>query len=143
MDNNKKEEPDKDYIEKAVKDAIDKILVKETYDYEDKLDKVIRETNSLKKAMENYFKNEPKEAVSITKQYFTKYNYQIENNLKYLISQTPYTQTEIAEMLGISPKTLSNMVANRFNTSLEIGLKLSLLFGVSVNEIFKLVKQEK
>jgi DNA-binding XRE family transcriptional regulator len=69
-------------------------------------------------------------------------NSKIENRIKYFVDKSQYNQSQIAEIIGISPKTLSNMISNRFSTSLDVGLKLSILFGVSVNEIFKLVPQD-
>lgn len=69
--------------------------------------------------------------------------YKIENNLKELIKRCPYNQEEIAGMLGISSKTLSNILNNKYSTSLEVALKISYLFNIPVNDIFKLVPSEE
>jgi putative transcriptional regulator len=67
-----------------------------------------------------------------------KHKYKIVNNLKEIINSSLYNQKKIAEILNINEKTLSNIVTNRYNPSLEVVLKLSILLGKTVNEMFTL-----
>ena len=95
-----------------------------------------------------YFKLRPDErAITVKKEIdFNDINlnkkFKMENNLSTFIKTYGFTQSEVAEKIGISSRTLSNIATNKFNTSLDVALKLSALFHVSVNEIFSLSKEE-
>jgi len=71
------------------------------------------------------------------------HKYIIKNNLKQVIKQSPYTQRDVAQRINISERTLSNIVNNKYNTSLEIALKLSYLLHFSMDDLFELRMIEK
>jgi putative transcriptional regulator len=116
--------------------------VKNKEDFEKRLDELTNEIDSVKNIVKDIVNNRNNMAHDINP-LKEKVNYKIINNLKELIATSPYNQKQIAEMINISQKTLSNILTNRYNTSLEVALKLSCIFGKSVNEIFKLVPIEK
>lgn len=70
-------------------------------------------------------------------------NYRVINKLRNVIKKSPYNQKQVAEIIDINPKTLSNILSNRYNTSLEIALKLSYLLNIPVNDLFMLESIEK
>lgn len=70
-------------------------------------------------------------------------NYRVINKVKDIIKKSPYNQKQVAEIIDINPKTLSNILSNRYNTSLEIALKLSYLLDMPVNDLFMLEVIEK
>lgn len=65
----------------------------------------------------------------------------VSDNLKELIKLSPYSQKTLAEVCNISTRTLSNIVNNKYNPSLLIALKLSILLKKSVNDIFHIKKK--
>jgi len=100
------------------------------------------------KSLAKYFNLHPDErAITIKKEIdFSDTNlnkkFKMENNLSTFIKTYGFTQSEVAEKIGISSRTLSNIATNKYNTSLDVALKLSALFHVSVNEIFSLSKEQ-
>ncbi len=48
------------------------------------------------------------------------------------------TQAELAEKLGVTRQTINAIEAGKYAPSVELALKMSKLFNVSVNEIFQL-----
>ncbi len=48
------------------------------------------------------------------------------------------TQADLAQAIGVSRQTISSIEKNRYTPSTVLALKLSRLFGVTVNEIFEL-----
>jgi putative transcriptional regulator len=65
-------------------------------------------------------------------------NYHVKNKLREFIKKSPYSQTEIASMIGIAGQTLSNIVNNKFNTSLEVALKIACILKVPCETLFYL-----
>lgn len=65
----------------------------------------------------------------------------VTNNLRQLIKLSSYDQKTLAKVCHISTKTLSNIVNNKYNPSLLIALKLSILLQKSVNDIFHIEKK--
>jgi putative transcriptional regulator len=53
------------------------------------------------------------------------------------------TQEELAEKIGVSRQTINSIETNRFVPSTVLALKLSKLFGKSVNDFFELELDEK
>ena len=60
----------------------------------------------------------------------------IKNNLLSFIRLSGYTRTEIAQKIGITTKTLNNIINGRFSTSLEVAFKLAKLFNIKVDDLF-------
>jgi putative transcriptional regulator len=48
------------------------------------------------------------------------------------------TQEDLANRIGVSRQTINSIESGRYNPSTTLALKLSDIFGRSVNEIFEL-----
>ncbi len=48
------------------------------------------------------------------------------------------TQDQLAKEIGVTRQTISSIETNRYTLSTVLALKISKLFGKSVNEIFQL-----
>ena len=67
----------------------------------------------------------------------------MKNRLKIERAILNITQEELAEKIGVSRQTINSIETNRFVPSTVLALKLSMLFGKSVNEFFELEYDEK
>jgi len=67
----------------------------------------------------------------------------MKNKLKIERAILNVTQEELAEKIGVSRQTINSIETNRFVPSTVLALKLSMLFGKSVNEFFELDEEEK
>jgi putative transcriptional regulator len=65
------------------------------------------------------------------------------NRLKVERAILNITQEELAEKIGVSRQTINSIETNRFVPSTLLALKLSKLFGKSVNDFFELDDEEK
>ncbi|HAH53799.1 MAG TPA: transcriptional regulator [Flavobacterium sp.] len=65
------------------------------------------------------------------------------NRLKIERAILNITQEELAEKIGVSRQTINSIETNRFVPSTVLALKLSRLFGKSVNDFFELDDDEK
>jgi len=65
------------------------------------------------------------------------------NKLKVERAILNLTQEELAEKIGVSRQTINSIETNRFVPSTVLALKLSRLFGKSVNNFFELDDNEK
>lgn len=63
-------------------------------------------------------------------------------NLKKLRKEKGITQLKMAEDLQVTRQTLSAIENNKYNPSLELALKISDYFNLTVNEIFMLEEEE-
>ena len=66
----------------------------------------------------------------------------MKNKLKIARAILDLTQEQLAEKIGVSRQTINSIEKNRFVPSTVLALKLSLLFGKSVNEFFELDDDE-
>jgi putative transcriptional regulator len=64
----------------------------------------------------------------------------VKNRLKEIIDERGIKQVWLAEQVGISYKTLSNIIGGRYNTSLDVALKIADVLNVKVDDIFYLEK---
>ena len=64
----------------------------------------------------------------------------VKNKLKDILDSRGIKQVWLAEQVGISFKTMSNIINNRYNTSLEVALKIADILGVKIDDIFHLEK---
>ncbi|MDI6048514.1 helix-turn-helix transcriptional regulator [Flavobacterium sp. XS2P24] len=62
----------------------------------------------------------------------------MKNRLKVERAILNLTQEELAEKIGVSRQTINSIETNRFVPSTVLALKLSRLFGKSVNDFFEL-----
>ena len=61
----------------------------------------------------------------------------IENNLrKHRFLENEMTQAELAEIVGVTRQTIIALEAGRYTPTLELALKLSTVFGATVNDVF-------
>ncbi|MBC7846873.1 helix-turn-helix transcriptional regulator [Flavobacterium franklandianum] len=67
----------------------------------------------------------------------------MKNRLKIERAILNVTQEELAEKIGVSRQTINSIETNRFVPSTVLALKLSRLFGKSVNDFFELDDDEK
>jgi len=63
------------------------------------------------------------------------------NNIKELRKNRKLRQEDLAEKLGVTRQTIIAIENNKYDPTLELAMKISAFFGVSVNEIFHLEKQ--
>lgn len=66
----------------------------------------------------------------------------MKNRLKIERAILNLTQEELAEKIGVSRQTINSIETNRFVPSTVLALKLSRLFGKSVNDFFELDDDE-
>ncbi|WP_400079587.1 helix-turn-helix transcriptional regulator [Winogradskyella sp. R77965] len=62
----------------------------------------------------------------------------MENTIKVERAILNLTQDDLAKKIGVSRQTINSIEANRYVPSTVLALKLSDVFGKSVNEFFKL-----
>ncbi|WP_269241273.1 helix-turn-helix transcriptional regulator [Flavobacterium limnophilum] len=62
----------------------------------------------------------------------------MKNRIKIERAILNVTQEELAEKIGVSRQTINSIETNRFVPSTVLALKLSRLFGKSVNDFFEL-----
>lgn len=60
----------------------------------------------------------------------------MQNNIKSERSRLQMTQQELADALGVSRQAVHAIETGKFNPSTLLSLKISQVFGKSVNEIF-------
>ena len=59
-------------------------------------------------------------------------------NLKAIREDSRMTQQELADKIGVRRETILHFENNRYNPSLEMALKIARVFGMSVEDIFRL-----
>ncbi len=62
----------------------------------------------------------------------------MKNRLKIERAILDITQEELAKQMGVSRQTINSIEKNRYVPSTVLALKLSAIFGKTVNEIFEL-----
>jgi putative transcriptional regulator len=62
----------------------------------------------------------------------------MQNNIKFERSRLQMTQQELADALGVSRQAIHAIETGKFNPSTLLSLKISQVFGKSVNELFTL-----
>lgn len=67
----------------------------------------------------------------------------MKNRLKVERAILNLTQEELAERIGVSRQSINSIETNRFVPSTILALKLSRLFGKSVNDFFELDDDDK
>ena len=59
-------------------------------------------------------------------------------NLKAIREDARMTQQELADKIGVRREAILHLENNRYNPSLEMALKIARVFGMSVEDIFRL-----
>lgn len=62
----------------------------------------------------------------------------MKTKIKVFRAMQNITQAELAEKLNVTRQTINAIEAGKYAPSVELALRMSKLFGVSVNEIFQL-----
>jgi putative transcriptional regulator len=62
----------------------------------------------------------------------------VKNRLKEILDERGIKQNWLAEKVGVHTGTMTNIVSNKYNTSLEVALKISNILKEPVESIFQL-----
>ncbi len=62
----------------------------------------------------------------------------MKNNIKELRKSKKLRQEDLAEILGVTRQTIIAIENNKYDPTLELAMKISEYFEISVNEIFSL-----
>jgi putative transcriptional regulator len=62
----------------------------------------------------------------------------MKNNLKVERARKDLTQEQVAEAVAVSRQTINSIEKNRYVPSTVLAIKLSVLFGCTVNQLFEL-----
>ncbi len=65
-------------------------------------------------------------------------SHELDNRIRVFRAEHRLSQGELAELIGVSRKTISTIEVGRFVPSTVIALKLARQFGVPVEDIFSL-----
>jgi putative transcriptional regulator len=66
----------------------------------------------------------------------------MKNTLKIERAKLNFTQQDLANRVGVSRQTINSIESERYVPSTVLSIKISEVFGTSVNEIFKLDKDD-
>lgn len=62
----------------------------------------------------------------------------MKNRIRELRKSLGYRQEDLAVMLGVTRQTINAIENNKYNPTLELGMRLARLLGISVEELFLL-----
>ncbi len=62
----------------------------------------------------------------------------MKNNIKELRKGRKMRQEDLAEKLGVTRQTVIAIENDKYDPTLELAMKISAFFGISVNDIFHL-----
>ena len=60
----------------------------------------------------------------------------VKNRLKEILDERGIKQNWLAEQVGITKQTMSNLIKNRFTTSMDIAFKISKVLNMEITDIF-------
>lgn len=66
----------------------------------------------------------------------------VKNRLKKILEERGIKQTWLAEQVGLHRGTINNIIANKYNTSLEIAFKIAHVLNLKIEDIFEWVDDE-
>ena len=66
----------------------------------------------------------------------------MKNTVKVERAKLNLTQQDLADKVGVSRQTINSIEAERYVTSTVLAIKISEVFKTTVNEIFKLEKDD-
>lgn len=66
----------------------------------------------------------------------------MKNSIKVERAKLNITQQELADKVGVSRQTINSIEAERYIPSTVLAMKISKVFKTTVNEIFKLEKDD-
>ena len=59
------------------------------------------------------------------------------NRIKVLRAERDWTQTDLADKVGISRQAVISIEKYKYTPSLELAFKIAEVFGVSIGEVFE------
>lgn len=62
----------------------------------------------------------------------------MKNNIKLFRKQFGLTQEDIATKTGVTRQTMNAIENNKYNPTLELAMRLAIIFNTSVEQIFQL-----
>lgn len=65
---------------------------------------------------------------------------ELDNRIRVFRAEHRMSQSELAEAIGVSRKTISTIEVGKFVPSTIIALKIATYFNVPVEEVFSLIK---
>lgn len=66
----------------------------------------------------------------------------MKNSIKVERAKKNITQAQLAEMVKVSRQTVNAIELGKYNLSTALALKMAHVFGVSVDELFKLEEDD-
>ena len=60
----------------------------------------------------------------------------VKNRLKKILEERGIKQTWLAEQVGVTRQTMSNLINNRFCPSLDIAFKIANVLGLKLDDVF-------
>jgi putative transcriptional regulator len=60
----------------------------------------------------------------------------LENNIVVLRAERKWSQSELAEKVGVSRQTIASLEANRYNPSLILAYEIALVFNKQIDDVF-------
>lgn len=61
----------------------------------------------------------------------------MKNRLKVLRAERGWSQTDLAERVGVSRQTIQSIEVEKYEPSLGLAFKLARLFGMRIEELFE------
>ncbi len=70
--------------------------------------------------------------------------YKIHNTIRRLrFNNNEMTQEQLAARVGVTRQTIIAIEGGKYSPSLELAFKIALAFGVSLEEVFTYIREEK
>lgn len=66
---------------------------------------------------------------------------ELSNRLKVLRAERDWTQADLADAVGVSRKTINTIERGVYAPSAVLALRLARVFGVALEEVFKLADE--
>jgi len=60
----------------------------------------------------------------------------VKNRLKEILDERGIKQTWLADQVGITKQTMSNLIKNRFTTSMDIAFRIAKVLNMEIIDIF-------
>jgi len=61
----------------------------------------------------------------------------MKNRLRVLRAERDWSQSHLAEVLGVSRQTINSIETGKYDPSLPLAFKIALLFGTAIESIFQ------
>ena len=65
----------------------------------------------------------------------------IKNRLKEILDSKGIKQTWVAQQAGIDKSTIGNIIKNRYNTNIEVAIKIAQSLNLKVEDIWEVTKE--